>query len=261
MAKLSLVHGRGRARSMSFVHRSLFSFASITTAFALFAASAHAQQPPPPQPQPYPPPPGPYAQPYGQPQPQPYQPYPPQPYPPQPYPPPPGYYAGPQPAPQPPKEEEPRKWYGWEDLPGIGASIGLFVIAKNKDDTDTRVIFYTSAFLVGAVWAPAVHAFNGGSKSKTKESFSLTTGGLLVGALVGALVAASKKSDSNPDPDYGGNTLNGMEIGLCAAITIDALLFAWTESKNGDKDDDTSFVRPTVMFDGKRGTAGITGYF
>ena len=261
MARVSLVHGRGRTRSMTQMRRSLFAFASTSTAIALFAASVHAQQPPPPQPQPQPyPPPGPYAQPYGQPQP--YQPYPPQPYPPQPQPyPPPAYYAQPQPPPQPPKEEEPRRWYGWEDLPGIGASIGLFVIAKNKDDTDSRVIFYTSAFLVGAVWAPAVHAFNGGSKKKTKESFSLTTGGLLVGALVGALVAASKKSDTNPDPDYGGNTLNGMEIGLCAAITIDALLFAWTEGKGGDDGEDTSFIRPSVVFDGKRGTAGITGYF
>ena len=259
MARLSLVHGPARARSMIAMRRTLFSFASTSTAIAFFAASVHAQQPPPPQPQPQPyPPPGPYAQPYGQPQP--YQPYPPQPYPPQPQPyPPPAYYA--QPQPPPPKEEEPRRWYGWEDLPGIGASIGLFVIAKNKDDADSRVIFYTSAFLVGAVWAPAVHAFNGGSKKKTKESFSLTTGGLLVGALVGALVAASKKSDTNPDPDYGGNTLNGMEIGLCAAITIDALLFAWTEGKGGDDGEDTSFIRPSVVFDGKRGTAGITGYF
>jgi hypothetical protein len=244
---------------MRAMRRFTLSFASITTAIALMAASVHAQQPPPPPPQPYPPPPGPYAQPYGQPQPQPYQPYPPQPYPPQPYPPQP-VYAQPQPPP-PPKEEEPRRWYGWEDLPGIGASVGLFIIAKNKDDTDSRVIFYTSAFLVGAVWNPAVHAFNDGSKAKTKEAFSLTTGGLLVGALVGALVAASKKSDTNPNPDYGGNTLNGMEIGLCAAMTIDALLFAWTERKGGEGGDETSFVRPTVAFDGRRATAGFTGYF
>ena len=129
-----------------------------------------------------------------------------------------------------------------------------------SDETDSRVIFFTTAFLVGAVWAPAVHAFNGASKGKTKESFSLTTGGLLVGALVGALVAASKKSDTNPDPDYGGNTLNGMEIGVCAATVIDALLFAWTEKKGGDPED-TSFIRPRVMFDGKRATAGFVGYF
>ena len=236
--------------------RSNLLFASIpSAALVLFATSAFAQQP-----QPYPQP-GPYAQPqpYAQPYP-PAQPYP-QPYPAQPYPPAP-VYATPPPQPAaPPPPQEPKHWYGWEDFPGIAASVGLFFVGKGAEDKSSKVIWYTSAFLVGAVWAPAVHAFNDASEKKTKDSFKLTTGGLLAGALVGVLVAVSEKSDSNPDPDYGGSTLAGMEIGVCAATVIDALLFAWTGGGKPSIDPDDAFIRPTVAFDGRRSFAGLRGTF
>lgn len=229
---------------------------ALSTLF--FAAAAHAQQPAP-SPQPYPPP-GPYAQPPpGQPQPYPNQPYPPPPYP----------YASAPPAyaaqPPPPKKEEPRRWYGWEDVPGIGASLGLFFLARGADSTDGKVILYTSAFLVGAAWNPAVHAFNGASSKKTKESFSLTTGGLALGALIGLLVPTVKKAnDSTASPDFGTSVLNGMEIGVCAASVIDLLIFAWTEKKgDGDEEDAKArpTLRPTIAFDGKYSIFGLGGAF
>ena len=227
----------------------------LTLLLAIAPAVASAQYAPAPQPT-YAPPPG---QPYPpQPYPPPGQPYPPQPYPPQPYPPqpyPPQYYA---PAPpQPPPQPRPKRWYGWEILPGALAATGLFALGGSTEGTGGRVVVYTGAILVCLAWGPFVHHFNDQSDKKAKESMQIAVAGAALGALVGSIVASQGKEDDDGKRPYGKSILLGAEVGAISGMLIDALAFGWTEPLPGVVES----VRPSITVARRVDSLPITPIF
>jgi hypothetical protein len=129
-----------------------------------------------------------------------------------------------------PFEEAPSRWYGWQTLAADGASLALSIgaigVAGSGSDTPSEALAW-GALATYALAAPVVHWVHE-NPGRGFASLGLRVGGPIVLGLIG--VEAEDCSHHGGDLCGLGGALIGVTVGIVAAVTIDAAVFAYDEA-------------------------------
>ena len=136
-----------------------------------------------------------------------------------------------------PFEEAPSRWYGWQTLAADGASLALSLGAigvagagGSDSDTPSEALVWGSlgTYVLGAPVVHWVHQNTG----RGFASLGLRVGGPVVLGLIGA----EAEGCSHQGGDFCGlvGALIGTSVGIVAAVTIDAAVFAYDDELETD---------------------------